>query len=202
MYYYFYHFYFLLLLILRKIIFYSLFNYSSIYNFLRKHNLFNRFRLSLILEIEITPVAVIGLTFGYFNLSYYIKNCSFRILIFCILFLFCLVKFNIFQNHDGYLYQNIELNALGAINLFILFSSMNFESVKNKKLLSFIKLITSNTGGIYYIHSFIRGYLKYFVKPIKYGTFRGTIFLYIISHFICFFGSKIFSKNSLKFLFI
>ena len=179
-----------------------LMHYSSIYNFFRKHNLFNRFCLSLLLEIQITPVAVIGLTFGYFNLIYYINKCSFRIIIFCILFLFCLVKFNIFQNHDGFLYQNVELNTLGAINLFIIFSSLNFESVKNKKLLSFIKLISSNTGGIYYIHSFIRRYLKYFIKSIKYGTFRGTIILYIISHFICFFGSKIFSKNSLKFLFI
>lgn len=176
-----------------------IFHYSGIYNFLRKLHLF---RLCLVLMIEMVPAAVMGLTAGSIKLIQLFTNCYVRTLIISYLFLFCLFSFDIFQPHDGLLYQKVELNILGAINLFIFFSSLPFNRINNTNLNLFIKLITNNTGGIYYIHGFINGYLVKIINPIKRGTFLSSIILYIVCHIICFFGSKIFEKNSLSYLFI
>ena len=174
-------------------------HHCGIYNFLRKHNIF---RLCLVLLIQIAPISIIGLTSGSVNLINFLKQCYFRILIISFISLICLIKFDIFPPHDGFLYPRVELNTLGAINLFIFFSSLPFETNLSKHINIFIKNISNNTGGIYYIHNFCRGYLLKFIIPIRNGTFLGSIILYIICHFICFIGSKIFENNSLKYLFI
>ena len=174
-------------------------HYSDIYDFLRKNKLFE---LCIVLIIQLIPVAVIGLTFGSVNLINLLSKCQLRVAIMSFLFLICLFKFEIFKSHDGFLYQKVELNSLGAIDLFIFFSSLPFDKIKNTKVINFIKLISNNTGGIYYIHNFVRGYLVRYIRPIKEGSFLGSTILYIISHLICFIGSKIFRKNILRFLFI
>ena len=188
------------LFIIQLIGFFTYFlHYSGIYNILRKHGLF---RLCFVLIIQITPAAVIGLTVGSTNLIVKLKPCYVRILIIFFLSLICLFSFPIFQPHDGFLYQKVELNTLGSFNLFIFFSSLPFENITSNKINFLVKLISYYTGGIYYIHNFTRSYLVKIIKPIKKGTFSGSIILYIICHFICFFGNKIFEKNSLKYLFI
>ena len=118
------------------------------------------------------------------------------------LLLLCLIKFDIFQSHDGFLYQKVELNTIGAIDLFILFSLLPFEKIQNKHFEFEIRLISNNTGGIYYIHNYIRGYLVKLISPIRNGIFLGSVLLYVISYLFCFLGSKIFRNNILKFLFV
>ena len=174
-------------------------HYSDIYNILRKNHLF---RLCIVLIIQITPVSVIGLIAGSINLIKILEKKYFNVLITSFLFLICLFKFEIFQPHDGFLYQKVELITLGAINLFNFFSVLPFNNNENKKAKIFINLLSHNTGGIYYIHNFIRGYLLRFIRIIKNGKFVGSIILYIFSYFICFLGNKIFIRNSFKYLFI
>lgn len=190
------------LLVIQLFGFFSyLLHYSGIYNFLRKKNIFE---LCLVLAIQIIPAAVIGLSFGSINLIKALKNCysRYRIVLMSYLLLLCLIKFDIFQSHDGFLYQKVELNTIGAIDLFILFSLLPFEKIQNKHFEFEIRLISNNTGGIYYIHNYIRGYLVKLISPIRNGIFLGSVLLYVISYLFCFLGSKIFRNNILKFLFV
>ena len=180
-------------------IFIYILHHSGIYTILRKYYLFQLFSLSL---IQITPIAVVGLTSGYINLIYIFKDNQIQSSMISLLLLICLFKFDIFIPQDEILYKNVELNTFGAINIFILFSSIPFEQKNSNKIKNIIEHISYRTGGIYYIHIFIRSYLAKFIISIKNGVFPGSIILYFVCYLICFIGSKLFNKNNLKFLFI
>jgi len=188
------------LLIIKLIGFFTyILHYSDIYNILRKNH---SFRLCIVLIIQITPVSVIGLIAGSVNYIKILEKNYFNVLIMSFLSLNCLFNFNIFQPHDGFLYQKVELITLGAINLFKFFSVLPLNNNENKNVKKFINLLSHNTGGIYYLHNFIRGYLLRFITIIRNGKFLGSIILFIFTHFICILGNKISMRNSLKYLFI
>ena len=94
------------------------------------------------------------------------------------------------------------LKNLFSVFLILIFTSTSYEKLK-KSIYTFIKLITSYTGGIYYIHIYINSLLKNYVS-LK--LISGNIFMSIIHYFLCYFicliGSKLFKNNILKFLFI
>jgi hypothetical protein len=155
-----------------------------------------------VLTVRSIPVSVIGLTFSSINLIYYIKKLYIRVSTSSSLFLFCLFKYNIFENRFFGWYYTIELNMLGAICFFIIFASIPLEKIFNIKVNSFIKLISHYTGGVYYIHPFVRNFLKNFVIYIKHNTFKGSIIIFLVSIFFCLIGSNIFKNNSFKYLFM
>ena len=174
-------------------------HYSGIYNIFKKYKLFC---MCTVLTVRSIPVSAIGLTFSSINLIDYAKKLYIRVSISSLLFLICLFKYNIFENRSFGWYYAIELNMLGAICFFILFSSIPFEKIFNIKINSFIKLISNSTGGVYYIHPFVKNCLKNFVIYIKHNTFRGSIIIFLVCNFFCIIGNNIFKNNSFKYLFM
>jgi hypothetical protein len=172
---------------------------SSLYNNLNKKNLAESW---LILLIEMIPAASIGLTFGAENLIAILKRKYVKHIIIHASFLYFLFKLNIFQLHNGYLFSAIEMNTLGSINFFCIFSIIPFEYIKKKRIIDILKYISNYTGGIYYIHVFLCYYLGKIIIYIRYQTFFGCILLYIICYFICLIGNNIFHKTFLKYLFL
>ena len=92
---------------------------------------------------------------------------------------------------------------IAASCIFIIFSLIPIEKIKNKIIINSIKKITSYTGGIYYMHYLIGSgpIIKKIVKPIE-GTIISCILIYLISYFISHFGLKICGKSKFKYMFI
>jgi hypothetical protein len=89
---------------------------------------------------------------------------------------------------------------LFSILLFLIFASIPFEKLKISTY-TFIKQISSYTGGIYYIHALINSLLKYYVS-VKFisGNIFMSIIHYFLCYFICFIGYKLSKNNILKYL--
>ena len=73
------------------------------------------------------------------------------------------------------------------------------ENIINSKILSFLRMMTKYTQGIYILHFIFQYYMK--LKFDKNGSFIGCIILYIFSYFISSLAFHIFSKTKLKYLF-
>lgn len=94
-----------------------------------------------------------------------------------------------------FLYPGIILN-IGGIFLFIIFGLIPIYLTKNEIFINIMRKITKYTGGIYYLHWFVK---ILFIK--KRTTFLGCITIYIFCYFICSIGNYIFGKTKFKFLF-
>lgn len=101
------------------------------------------------------------------------------------------------------IYKNCQIFIIDLVStgLFINFSILPFDKIKNNKIILFIKQITSYTGGIYYLHPEIYNIFEKYIIEFKNKTFKGCIINYLICYFVCFFGTKIFKKSKFKFLF-
>ena len=152
--------------------------------------------------IELMPVAIIGCIFSSINLLSKIKNFSINFILFLIYTMIILFKFDIFKNKPGFRYSNVLLDIFGAINLFLLFGSLSFESIKNEKYIQTIRNITRFTGGIYYIHGIFRDYLRKYTIFFAKCSYLSSVYIYIICYLFCFVGNKIFINNKIKYLFI
>ena len=177
---------------------YNLHRSSNIYTYLKRKNLY---KLSFVLSIRMLPIAAVGLTFGSLNKISKLKIFYWQIMIMNGIFLYFLFKFDIFQFQKEFLYYDLDSNIFAAINFFFFFFLIPLENI-NKNIAIIIKVITKYTGGIYYLHSFIKRYFNHLFKSVRYGTFNGLIIIYIVSYLICHFGYKIFCKTQLKYLFI
>lgn len=171
---------------------------SSIYDYLARKNLAKN---SIVLTIRFIPNAVLGLTLGSLNIISSLKRFYLKYMIINLIILYFLVKFNIFYFNDIYLYADIDTLTMGAINCFCFFSLIPFEKVNNNIILSNLKLITNFTGGIYYLHIFIYFFIKKVILFVRNGTFFGTIIIYFCTYLLCFFGTKLFYKTKLIYLF-
>ena len=101
--------------------------------------------------VELMPMAVIGCEFSSLDLLLTLKNCTIFyhfIMFFIIYIIFC---YDIFIYQPGFWYGQVSMNIFSSIVLFITFISFPFNDVKNNKLKFIIKILTSFTGGIYYI---------------------------------------------------
>ena len=174
---------------------------SSFYNYLTIKD-FAFVQTELILFIEMMPVSVIGLTFGAKNIMYILKNQYIKHIIIQVFLLYYVINLDIFREHQGFLYQPIEKNTIGAINLFIIFSIFPFENVLNQRIIDIIKIFSNHTGGIYYLHAFSQFYLGKKIIFVKNKTLFGCFIIIIFCYFICFFGNKLFKKTILTNLFI
>ena len=130
--------------------------------------------------------------------------CFFINIFFIFIFLlYILFKFDIFIKPKGFRAStsNIIFNIFSCTILLLLFGSLKIYKFSYIRLDILIKIITRNTGGIYYIHEIVREYFKINVDFIRKGTYKGSIIIYITSYFICFIGNKTFKNNILKYLF-
>lgn len=149
---------------------------------------------------EIIPNSVIGLSFGSINLIDILQKYRLRAILISYLFLYLLFKYNIFNTINGFFYPGM-LHTFGGIFLFILFSLIPFENIKNRYIILTLKVITNYTGGIYYYHILIRDILVLKMDIIECKNIKVVIFIYLLSYFGCFIGSKIFGRTRLKYLF-
>ena len=113
---------------------------------------------------------------------------------FSLISLYFVRDFSILTKKFYYL-QNI-IYGIGAISNFIFFSNLPLENINNPTFNFFIRYATNHTGGIYYLHKKVKKIIP------RNKTLLGCFLNYIVCYFICFFGTKIFGKSNLKFLFI
>lgn len=159
-------------------------------------------KLSLGYIFEIIPISVTGLYIASINFIKKLQEYKYSNLYLCLNALFLLIKYNSFNDDlKGFNYQGIIKN-FSSLLLFIFFTLLPFEKIKNKKIICFIKHLTNYTGGIYYLHTIVKGYLYKKIIYINKKTFSGAIIIYIFSYIICHIGVKLLGKTKLKYLFI
>ena len=150
--------------------------------------------------VEAFPNAISGFYLSYINIIPIVKKNKKIILFFNILFLLITI-FHKFDKFHNFKYGGIRLNLAG-ISIFIFFSYLPLENLRNKILIKIFLLITSHTGGIYFIHRLIgNGYLFSKLFPSIKGTFSGCIIVYLISFLISFTGNKMLKNTKLKHIF-
>jgi len=148
------------------------------------------------------PISVTGLFLSSINIISKLKIDKYRnkAILICFLNILFLFKYDIFIIKRGYVYRSILFN-IAAINFFIFFSLIPLEKITNKLVITFIKIITKYTGGIYYIHMIVKKKLDKQIDLINNKTVYGCIIIYLISYFICFIGITIFGKTIMRNLF-
>ena len=173
---------------------YSNLNYEifSIYSFNKKYPL-GRF-------FEILPFCVTGYIIAFFNIKIILKNYRIFTIYLLLIILAFIIKYQIFIKVEGFMYQGIYLLIVSSV-LFIITLMIPSEKIKNKYIIDIIKLITSKTPGIYFLHTTVANYFCNFIKLIKNRTFFGCVIIYITCYFICFLGIKIFGKSKFRNLF-
>ena len=93
------------------------------------------------------------------------------------IFLF-LLKYKVFIYINGFYYQGLELVVKSSL-VFLIASLMPYEKINNKYIINIIKIVTSYTSGIYYLHFNVHRWMKKGIRSIKYGTLSGNILIYI-----------------------
>ena len=176
---------------------YSGFNFFIFKTYLQFHA-----KLSFGRFVEVFPNAVTGFTFASLIMIEKLKKNRMKAIIFNASILIFVSNFNIFQNLKTYKYGGIRLN-IAASCIFIIFSLLPIEKIRNKIIINSIKKATSYTGGIYYMHYLIGSspIFKKILRPME-GTIISCILIYLISYFISHIGLKICGKSKFKYMFI
>ena len=158
-------------------------------------------RLTLGRFMVSVPYTCTGFTLASFKILNAIQNYKIQTLFFSIYIFYSLEKYPIFfelideNSYTGILYN---VRAICLIFIFSLFPSDKISNIKIKKILRYI---TNYTAGVYYLHTPIIKYFKFFIDPIKKGNIFGLFIIYLICYFICFVGILLFGKTKLKNLF-
>lgn len=137
------------------------------------------------------PIAISGIILGYKEILKKLMIFKIKSIIFCIIIFYFIYSFNFFGE--------ISL-ILVSISLFIFFSLIPLEKIKNKTLINFIQIISKHTGGIYYFQRNIQ-YLIFKFSFFRIRPFLSCCIIYIFGYIICMLGTKIFKRNKLKYLF-
>ena len=184
-----------LILILSYVAQYSGFVYNKIFT---KYEEYNRRVFGLFCES--VPYAITGFTLGYYKTFDILKKTRIKSLILSMIIFKVTMDYNIFSYVKSVAFQGVKLNIQSVCVIFI-FSLLPFDKIKNDIVLKFLTLITKNTAGVYYLHIPIHSYFADYIVDIKRGTFYGSIITYLICYVICFFGTLIFGKTPIKYLF-
>jgi len=134
----------------------------------------------------------------FFNILNKIKSIRFQVFIFSVIIFFLVDFFNVFIFLDDY--NGIELNILSICLIFI-FCSLPFEKIKNIYIISIIRYVTRYTPGIYYLHTTVHFYLRYYILCFKKGSIESIIINYIICYSICNIGMFFFGNTKARNLF-
>lgn len=166
------------------------------------YNIFNSYSLHLRAGshlIEMLPIAITGLTLAHLNIQTIFNNHRIKFMLYFIAILLFIYNYNVFGVFKGFFYSGIK-NNIASICLFISFSLIPLDKLKNKYIIYTIKQITSYTGGIYYYHPMVGMILEKFT-----GLNNGRMFfcfvIYVNTYIICLIGTKIFRNNKIKYLF-
>lgn len=149
---------------------------------------------------DLFPFAVMGFNLKAFNILKILEKYKFNTFVICVLIYNFTEDYEIFRNISGIAYFGIKLNVLSICTV-IIFSLFPSNKIKNKYLITILKLITNCSGGIFYLHQAVQFFFRPYYKDIRDGTFKGMILIYFISYIISLVGSTIFTKTKLKFLF-
>ena len=143
--------------------------------------------------------ASIGMTVSFLininNLRFHRK----KTLFFCLFVLYIIRDFSLIEKNFYYL-KSI-FNGIAATCYFIFFLLIPLEMIENYKFNLIIIQITNFTGGIYYLHTKVWDVLSQKLIIMKNKNISGCILNYLICYFICYFGTKVFGKTKLKYLF-
>ena len=150
------------------------------------------------------PNAVSGFYIASKSFTPILKSNARITIIISLIILLLITKFNVFSDIKTFKYGGIRLN-IGAICIFFIFYLFPFNAIKNKFLINIIIHLTSNTGGIYFIHNLIgNGYILRKILSIliiKRHSLLECIIVFFISHTICFYGTKLFGRTKFRHLF-
>lgn len=172
------------------------------YYYLTPYNCYDgSFKLNLGTFVEMMPISVIGCIFNSFDILNKLRSFSIYNQIILLLILLNLFEYDIFLRLPGFRYPNVFLNILASIIIFILFGSLHFEEIQNKKIILIIRSFTKFTGGIYYTHQIFRDYLTKYSQFFSRRTYSISLIIYIICYFFCYIGNSIFKNNKLRYLF-
>ena len=186
-------------LLINLFIFSYFFQYSNLnYQIFIIYSFSLRFPLGRFLEI--LPFSVTGYIFAFFEIKIFLKKYRKITLYLLLLFFFFITKVKIFINIKGFGYQGFYL-LIGSSIIFLISLILPSEKVSNKYIINIIKLISSKTTGIYFLHPAVHHYFGNLIKLIKYKTFYGCIIIYIICLFICLLGIKVLGKTKFRNLF-
>lgn len=168
-------------------------NYFGFIHELLKNNKGNLSRS--IKELSITIIYILsGFFFGSKNLLELDRYKKLKIACFSI-YIFFVFQRSLNINRHSYLRQ-LVVNII-----FIIFSFLHFDFIKNKKLLFLIKQMTSYSAGIYYIHWDINFRVLNHFLLIKQGNFASCIIIYLFCFIFCYFNCRIFKKTKIRYLF-
>ena len=149
--------------------------------------------------VDMMPIAVTGLTLRKRDIFKNLSNDKIKSIFFSIITLFFIYNYNVFGQFRGFLYSGIKQNIAG-ICLFISFSLIQFNQIKYRIIIDFIKTITKYTGGIYYLQEICYYILRKF-KYLKKNYFTMCFMIYIFGYLICAIFTKLFRSNKFKYLF-
>ena len=187
-----------IMLILQIILLFSYFlQYSEI-----NYNIFNSYSLHLRAGshlIEMLPIAITGLTLAHLNILTIFNNHRIKFMLYFFAILLFIYNYNVFGEFKGFFYSGIK-NNIASICLFISFSLIPFDKIKNKYIIYTIKQITRYTGGIYYYHSMIGMVLAKF-SCLNKEKMLFCFIIYLKTYILCLFGTQIFRNTKIKYLF-
>jgi len=185
--------------ILSYILQYTGLNYEFFTNYFPYHYKITYGRIA-----EGFPHAITGFYISSNNLMKLLKNNIRNTITNSIIILIFITKLKVFLDIDTFKYGGIRLN-IGAICFLFIFFFFPSKKIKNEFLIKIIIKLTNYTGGIYFLHILIgRGYIlkKIFtILTIKRHTIFHCITVFIISHILCLFGTKLFGRTKFKHLF-
>jgi len=180
-------------------IFSYLFQFSNInYNYFKVYIHYIKYSVGYFAET--LPIAVTGLSISSIDIINISKKKYLLNIIIYIYLLFILFNYKIFSPVKGFGKQGILYN-IEAVSFFLIFSLIQLDNF-NKKILIYIKHLTSFTPGIYFLHISIYHISKTKISLIKNNTFLGCLLIYLISYLISFIGYNSLKKSKLKHLFI
>lgn len=166
--------------------------------------LFNRYK-KVPVGHSISPIpkmflhSLTGFFFSSINIFKKYNKYRIHILFLAGTFLFAILYFEILKKTRFY-FKRIIIN-LGILSGFSFFAMLPFDKIKNKNIFSFLKRLTSYTGGIYYLHSIVYHIFKSYIISVRQKTFNGGLLIFIISYFICLINSIIFRNSKIYYLF-
>ena len=169
-----------------------IFQYSN-YNYIFFSKFNYEFKFSFGRIAEILPYSISGFIISYFRLIDYLKQNKIKSIYLCIINFILFYKYTIINSSKGFHYSGLQLNIL-SIYTFIIFSLLNNRK-QNKKIIDLIKLISSNSYGIYILHIPVMHYLENFIFLIKKKSIYGSIIVFIVCFLICIIGKKIFRNT-------
>ena len=164
-------------------------------NYYRKYN---KYKTTLIFSIRPIPSSYIYALFGLilFNLNDFVKFKKYKIKnsFLCFIF-FCLYIYS--ENFLELKAYFLAIKILLCISVFIVFLNLPLHEINN----NLIKILTSYSAGIYYLHIKMQKILELLFKSMKSKTITTCIINYLLCYLSCLIGSKLFKKCNLKYLF-